>query len=288
MGKKRQIEVATEEEEVEVAASTSEVLAEESSLAAKVQQDKKEKPLPPGYVCNACGGSDHAIYNCPIKISKKKPKKSGASSESLIPELVEVCQEVAVSPASKGAAEAPEASAAEEEGGVEEHNKNKVYLSGLPFDMTNEKLTAFLASHDVVALHVRTMPFPDNDSKCIGVAFVTLNDEASTARCFELTGISMGRKTLKVEQITDKKKKGKATGERMAGGGRGGAAGGGRGGAGGRSGPGAPKAKKIPRCYRCGEMHNPDTCINPRICYRCKSFDHISSQCPKKKPKASE
>ena len=44
------------------------------------KKPKTKKPLPPGYVCNACGKKDdHAIYDCPSKLTKKQFEKAGKS-----------------------------------------------------------------------------------------------------------------------------------------------------------------------------------------------------------------
>lgn len=43
-----------------------------------------------------------------------------------------------------------------------------------------------------------------------------------------------------------------------------------------------PKNAIKKRCFRCGEAHNPITCNNPRVCYRCKGTGHLSTECPKK------
>jgi hypothetical protein len=43
------------------------------------------------------------------------------------------------------------------------------------------------------------------------------------------------------------------------------------------------KKEQGPRCYRCGGAHDPKTCENPRVCYKCRGTDHLSKDCPKKR-----
>ena len=48
--------------------------------------------------------------------------------------------------------------------------------------------------------------------------------------------------------------------------------------------PKRPKST-VKKCYRCGEDHEPKTCTNLRVCYRCRGTDHLSVDCPKKPKK---
>ena len=56
---------------------------EEEESQQQTKKAKKEdaratrdaKPLPEGYICNACKQPGHAIYDCPLKVSKKAEKK---------------------------------------------------------------------------------------------------------------------------------------------------------------------------------------------------------------------
>lgn len=41
----------------------------------RAREPREVKPLPEGYICNACKQPGHAIYDCPLKVSKKVEKK---------------------------------------------------------------------------------------------------------------------------------------------------------------------------------------------------------------------
>jgi hypothetical protein len=236
--------------------------AEESSEQAPVicepvtsEPSKVKKPLPPGYICKACGNGGHAIYDCPSKVAREKPADSDAP--------------LTAKPAKAASTKKGEKSATPESANDNkpDANINKTYVSGLPFDMTNEKMKGYFEEHDCKVKFVNMAVFEDNKSKCKGFGFVTFEDAESTDRAISLTGANMGKKTLAVAQCVDRekekptRKKAEKEGEMPA-----------------------IKKARVPKCYRCGENHDPATCSNPRICYRCRSSDHISSQCPKKKP----
>ena len=131
-------------------------------------------------------------------------------------------------------------------------NSLKIYLTGLPFDFTKPKLKDLFQSESCSIAHIQMVMFPDNPKKCKGVAFVTMHDAISIQNAFKLNGRELEGKILKVEKVVVKKKE-------------------------------VVTKPKVKRCFRCGSPdHEPTVCTNPRICYRCKSFEHLSSNCPKK------
>jgi len=184
------------------------------------------KALPIGYVCNACGVcNDHAIYNCPMKVSKK---------------------------VGKGNPDMSSPSKAESE-------MNTLYITGLPFDMTTSKLLQLLktcGATDILPKDVKIIPFPDNLKKCKGIAFVKCTNESDIIQSLELDGTALGTKTLRVQRVSNN-----------------------------ASSKSAQKSSAMAsnRCYRCGKVHPPSECPNPRVCYRCMKTDHLSSNCPLKK-----
>lgn len=242
--KKKEVKVESEseaeEEEQEVQAAASET---DSVPVVK----KPVKPLPPGYTCNACGmKDDHAIYNCPSKLSKKVLDKTGGDV----------------------AAAQPTAKKAKTEDQPQEEKKKKVFsvfLSGLPFDMNKEKLLDLITDLDdhgttLTQRNVFIVHFDDNENRCRGLAYVNCPTKEEFDRTLKLNGIKVGRMNITAVESSSKqqdhaamggKKKGKTAGET--------------------------------RCYRCGGTHDPKTCTNLRICYKCKGTDHLSKDCPKKK-----
>lgn len=215
---------------------------------------KVTKPLPEGYVCNACGAvGEHAIYNCPMKVSKKKQKTSTNASSS-----------------SSGVNVAARDESVNDES---EPTIFPVFVSGLSFDMTKIKLIDMIkeanntedeeSKCDLTPKDIILLSFPDNPNKCNGLAYVNCTNMDDYNRALKLNGTPCGKMKLSAVPSTQETKKHKAEDNR--------------------------KEKKlrikseIKHCYRCGGDHDPKTCTNPRICYRCRATDHLSSQCPKKK-----
>lgn len=159
---------------------------------------KRKRELPEGYVCNACGLTGHAIYEC--ELYKKK---------------------------------------------VQKEKKIKFFLWGLLPTTTKEQLEEFLNQNDISESSVKLVM---NNNRCKGVGFVTIN-QSETEKLLALNGAQFESITFNVKK--DSKE---------------------------------PSKKSISkRCFRCGGQHDSSTCENPRICYRCKSTEHISSECPLKK-----
>ena len=247
--KSKKKEVVAEEEGVEVKEEEVEETEEKSSKKKKKEKNeetaattasdnnkKSTKPLPPGYVCNACGmKDDHAIYNCPSKVSKKE--KSGGEGQ-------------------------PAAKKAKTESSANNKPNLTVFLSGLPFDMTKPKLLDLIVDLDDKGTAIQQkdlfiVHFEDNPNRCRGLAYVNCPTKEEFERTLKLNGQKVGRMNITaVESSPEQNKKREGAGK---------------------------KEKGESRCYRCGGTHDPKTCTNPRICYRCKGTDHLSKDCPKKK-----
>jgi hypothetical protein len=210
---------------------------------------KSAKPLPPGYVCNACGAKDdHAIYNCPLKLSKKAMEKTGSGDKD-------------TKPANKKPKTANSESSSAD--GTDEKKKVfTVFLSGLPFDMNKQKLLDLITDIDDAGttLNQRNLfivHFDDNENRCRGLAYVNCPTKEEFDRTLKLNGQKVGRMNISAVESSGKQQATAQIGEK--------------------------KKKGESRCYRCGGAHDPKTCTNPRICYRCKGTDHLSKDCPKKK-----
>jgi hypothetical protein len=125
--------------------------------------------------------------------------------------------------------------------------KVKLFLWGLTNSTTPESLESFLNEHEITDPLVKLVM---NDRGCKGVGFVTVDEsEREKVLALNATDFGTGKFNVKIDSKDPQKKiQGK-------------------------------------RCYRCGEKHDSATCNNPRICYRCKRSDHISSECPMKNSK---
>ncbi len=286
-------------------------------LVEEGKASKKVKPLPPGYVCKACGvKEDHAIYNCPNK-KKSSTLSTTSSAISAVKTTSATSKDGSSSDSSSSDSDTSSGSGSsssgtdidsddsdnEEQSAKKKKDSSKsrrdtnesstdgtqqVYISGLPFDMTVAKFLKLVSDHGIEGLKqpfgVHLVPFEDNPSKCKGVAFVTfLSVQYAQQCCEKMSGLILNDKKphmkLRAEINTKKQEKewqppsqtkvdlsfsGRIhdnTGKRKKKG-----------------------ASGTPRCYRCGgNCPDPKMCENPRICYRCKSTEHLSSQCPLKK-----
>jgi hypothetical protein len=242
-----------------------------------------KKPLPPGYVCKACGmKDDHAIYNCTLAIKKPKAEKvveKVAEEKEVATENVEkVAEKAAEKPkfnASSGATKAAAADATETTATTNEAMPLTVFISGLPFKINRTKVIDIFQKEgfasDITGKEVKLIMFEDKPEKCRGLAYVTFKSEEDYTKGLALNGQQMDGRTLQIVPCAPFKNEGDKANVKGAFKGR----------------AKLPEGVvKIPRCYRCGQLHDAAQCNNPRICYKCKSTEHISSQCPMKKPKA--
>lgn len=251
--------------------------APEATATAAPAKAKKE--LPAGYVCNACGAvGQHAIYECPQKISKKKAKKADAGEGETTTATSEPKVAKAAAAAASSSSEAA-SSATTSEAETTGPAIKTVFLSGLPFDITKDKLLKTIESiSDAVCnlsqRNITLLCFQDNPNRCRGIGYVNCEHEDDFQRCLQLQGMTIGKITISAQEskLPAKQPHHQAVADMGPNGGKGPSS-------------QAKKAKGPPRCYRCGQMHDPATCTNERICYKCRQPGHLSSQCPNKKPK---
>lgn len=236
----------------------------EEVKAKPVKPAKPSKPLPEGYTCNACGAvGDHAIYNCPLKIVQTKPKKRALSDldepSAEAPPADSVAEEIAV-PVPVKKVKTPKVPKVKSEDAEPKAQRFSAFVAGLPFETTRDSLLKYIREHmewcnNVTARDIIVLTFPDNPKKCKGLAYVNFDTQAELQDCLKLNGMKIGEMNL---TVMESKLPVKGKGEIK------------------------PKAKEG-RCYRCGQKHEPKDCTNPRVCYRCKSTEHISTKCPMRK-----
>lgn len=232
---------------------------EEQPTTATNSAPKVKKPLPPGYVCKACGAVDsHAIYDCPSKISKKQQQKSqtiSADEEHVKPRinLVKARTAPVVAPPSPAVA-------------VQAKFYKSIFLSGLPFDMTRAKILELIqasneAPCNIEEKNVVLIPFSDNPNRCRGIGYVNCATEEDYNQAILLHGQQAGKMTISAIESNPPVKEE-------------------------RDDAGSSNKYKGPKrlhCYRCGGPHDPKECNNERICYRCRKSGHLSGACPMKK-----
>jgi hypothetical protein len=193
-----------------------------------------EKLLPQGYICHACGKSDHSIHDCLLKVSKK-----GKSVRNNQDKQVEKTTNYNIKFTNFV---------------LEKMPTKKVIITGLPFDISRKVLKSMLEKDEIDARFIHLVTFDDNKAKCKGIAFVSVKDESSLGKLLQWNGREYLSRFLKVELV-------KVIDERSN----------------------LKNKSSTGLCYRCGEKHEPAACTNPRICYRCKSIEHLSSHCPHRK-----
>jgi RNA recognition motif. (a.k.a. RRM, RBD, or RNP domain) len=127
----------------------------DGGVAAKKRRDK---PVPPDYVCLACQNRHqprHWIYDCAEKVTMRGTnqvsKKHG-----------------------KGA----------------QNPKNKVFVSGLPFDATTKSVTDWFAHKCGAVATVKVLTF-DDSKRCRGQAFVAFESAEAVRAALSLTGTVM-------------------------------------------------------------------------------------------------
>jgi len=263
------------------------------------QVSKKRKPLPIGYICRACGEVGmHAIYECPLKVPLKKLKT--VASDHISPSPASICVELDEEKLEQKSSLAQSriltSSAIDNKNHItatthtSHINKHVVFISGLPFNCKRNEVIAFFQSEgigsDLTGKDVRLVMFDDSPQRCKGLAYVTLHSEVDYQRALELTNRTMAGRVLSIEVCKTSEKKtavtshGSSQVKQMESGyikiGRK------------QQNDSASMSgtrKRISRCYRCGMLHDVNQCTNKRICYRCKSTEHLSNQCPLKKAK---
>lgn len=257
---------------------------------------------------------DHPIYNCPSKISKQEVKQN---PEIVLTKVTNPVDDAKKTKKDKKEKKSKSTDADNEEGENEdndddenaEDNKKQsspdeslaLFVSGLPFDANKAKFLEFIEetlNHDptnpykseLKTKDIILLNFPDNPSRCNGLGYINCSTKEDYDRCIDvLNGKYFGKLSLSVkpsnlptkkasanlERINakrEKKKEKKAMKksgilpEKSEG-----------------DGSAGVKKEKVKHCYRCGQLHDAAMCTNPRICYRCRGTDHLSSQCPHKK-----
>lgn len=283
-------------------------------------ESKKRKPLPDGYICRACGEVGmHAIYECPLKVPLKKLKTTVTAADttslsSAVVVVVEEEMEASISrdddsahPVQKSIrnnkdtqqVKATDVSSGPSQPRTTISTKHVVFISGLPFSCKPAEVIAVFQSEGIGSnlsrKDVRLVMFEDSPQRCKGLAYVTFHSEDDYRMALALTNRSMAGRTLSIEvckpnkptisegghsygdrsgdikQLEDRSKgSGRKQDDHPAS-------------SSSLSSSSFGKKKINSRCYRCGMQHDVNQCTNKRICYRCKSTEHLSSQCPLKK-----
>lgn len=275
-------------------------------------ESKKRKPLPAGYICRACGEVGmHAIYECPLKVPLKKMKTAVTAADTISPtpavEVVDEVEEVTGSRDDDSAHLVQESNRRNKDtkqqvkatDGTDPSQprtsilstKHVVFITGLPFSCKHAEVISVFQSegigNDLSRKDVRLVMFDDSPQRCKGLAYVTFHSEDDYRMALALTNRTMAGRTLSIEVCKPNKPTAIATGNSHSHG---------------DSGRGSRKqddpslsssssfgkkkssgSSSSRRCYRCGMLHDVNQCTNKRICYRCKSTEHLSSQCPMKK-----
>jgi hypothetical protein len=251
-------------------------------------KSKEPRPLPAGYVCKACGAVDaHAIYDCHLKVKKTKAPKEEMEEEKEVEKASKKAPFKSDSSADEGNVskkQKTETSEAAIVGEVvnAEANALTVFVSGLPFRIKRHHLIDIFQKEgfaaDVHGKDVRLVMFEDAPEKCRGLAYVTMHSAEDYAKALALTGRDFEGRQLGIvacrtqtQLFGDKGTPGACAGAIVGAAKKG------------KRGPPLPAGvQRMSRCYRCGGTHEAKDCTNQRVCYRCRSIEHLSSSCPMK------
>ena len=170
---------------------------------APAATSRLERPLPPGYICRACNQSGHAIYDCPIKVSK-----------------------------------------------IRSDPKKTVFVSHLPRSWKRENILSFLNGREIAPDAISNIKMVTSETDGVtefkGIALVTVIGLEALSKILQLNGEKVADRDI-VVKINEPKKR-----------------------------------EPVKHCFRCGGIHDPTTCNNPRICDKCRTSGHLSSECPKR------
>lgn len=143
-----------------------------STEPQSVYKKPRSKPVPPDYVCSACQNkpkdgefNPHWIYDCPFKITKRGCNTKSKKNRGL------------TDPASR-----------------------KVFVSGLPFDVTERGVKKYFDQVGEV-VHVKLLKFEDSQ-RCKGQGILTFDTDAQAKDALNLSGEIWSEK-----EKDDKKKK---------------------------------------------------------------------------------
>ena len=213
--------------------------------AVPAKTAKPKKAPPKGYMCKACKESGHWLYDCAKYLeAKKKEREDKAAASGALKATMKKAQ--------VGDAEVGPAASADPEDASQA--KNKVFVQGLPFDMTKHALKKFFEDELKVTVKACSIICFEDSKRCKGMAYVSFSEHSSAEKALVLNGKKLG----------DSGRWLSVTAAKIKGGGRAGGGG------------GAGKA-----CFRCGKRgHTPAACDRKRVCYKCQSLDHLSSACP--------
>ena len=116
------------------------------------KKTKRSKPVPPDYTCMACNTkSDHWIYDCPNKITKR--------GTNLVAKKLR---------------------------GIHHPDAKKVFVSGLPFEMKNQDVEGLFKGCGSIA-QCKLVTFPDT-GRCKGQAFISFDTDEGAKQALKLSG----------------------------------------------------------------------------------------------------
>ncbi|KAL7490138.1 hypothetical protein ACHAW6_015940 [Cyclotella cf. meneghiniana] len=149
------------------------------------KKTKRSKPVPPDYICQACQNkpsdntefTPHWIYDCPLKVTHRG------------------CNAIA-----------------KRLRGLHDPPSRKVFVSGLPFDVTEGSVKRFFEENvsngeDTEVIHVKLIKFEDSQ-RCKGQGILTFDSDEGAKAALKLNGCIWSAADA---SIIDKKKKGKET-----------------------------------------------------------------------------
>lgn len=82
--------------------------------------------------------------------------------------------------------------------------KNRLRLSGLPFEATLEELTAALEALDLPISNVFMPPYRANPEKNIGIAYLNIHDDVAYAQALSISSFSLRERVVYMKEATER------------------------------------------------------------------------------------
>eukprot|EP00520_Triparma_pacifica_P019155 CAMPEP_0118646532 /NCGR_PEP_ID=MMETSP0785-20121206/8111_1 /TAXON_ID=91992 /ORGANISM="Bolidomonas pacifica, Strain CCMP 1866" /LENGTH=330 /DNA_ID=CAMNT_0006538541 /DNA_START=99 /DNA_END=1087 /DNA_ORIENTATION=+ len=171
---------------------------------SKSSSSRSKKPVPPGYVCSACKGKEgqHWIFDCRVykerKEKERKEKEEAERGEE---------KEGGNNDKKKKKKKKKKNNSSTSSSSSSNPSPNKVFISGLPFDVKTSDVTSFFSPFGNIT-GIRLFCF-DDSKRCKGEGIVEFETKEEAGEAIEKGfGKKIGGRWIKVERVKAKNETG--------------------------------------------------------------------------------